>query len=823
MPETSMGTEPALQAPQSMSSFERTLRTTVVPEGTNPSPQDEFFIKAMSAWGLEMDRRAEQRAQATTELFTKTAKALDRIADRLREWGIQPKPKDDGPKPDTGPPKIEVLAPDVLAPDALAPAEPTTEKGTFDSFTGRFNGVPRELYLNHGYEFKREHFMAIQDEVGFMEAFDDESLEEWRDRVFVTIANEVLKRFGGRKLGKKEPPVVKVEPLEDDLAWLQRNVDAVPEIQRHSVTWKNASIMREQTPGDQARLRRSESRFRTPVSAMRHVISAPVIEFTEPQKQNLAEADPLDARLLLHLYIFENAHINDVNTVKISLKVETVKYRGENDFSKLEDFLTTFVEFMEASGFTDEAGMARSHNVLSLMLAAEANKWFQDQKAVLLRQRQSWGLDQIFVGMRQRFIKITAKASALVAFETVRLGKGGVAELESDLKRAAQYLVEEPSDYQMRSQFMRALPHEFRQLMLKDGYSPEERSFDELLEKAANVEASALNSAATRRSAMRMAPRIEQSRTIARANTWSDRRQNDGTGDKPLPRVPGTDGRENRQYQYGHRADVSKPRDANRDTGRVRGNVGAVELDSDEILAAPAGVIDGSDEYALLEFDAGDLDMPELDPSQWVGNDEETTVLYGNMARIVDVGAQILSAAAQTKPMAPKMETRFRSATHEVTGTEPQPKRARASRKFFEGYVRIGDLRAHALVDTGTDTEMISSDFAKVAGVKTFKLDNPVALQMACIGSRSRINFGARLDMQIGHVVIKNKYLDVVNLDRYDLVLGLPFLWQTKAVLDFSGPGSMTVHGVKFDLAGSEFALSKGEDKAVASAAAQRK
>ncbi|EJD37930.1 hypothetical protein AURDEDRAFT_129203 [Auricularia subglabra TFB-10046 SS5] len=820
MPETSVGTEPALQAPQSMSSFERTLRTTVVPEGTNPSPQDEFFIKAMSAWGLEMDRRAEQRAQATTELFTKTAKALDRIADRLREWGIQPKPKEDGPKPDTKPPKIEVLAPDVLAPDVLAPAEPTTEKGTFDSFTGRFNGVPRELYLNHGYEFKREHFMAIQDEVGFMEAFDDESLEEWRDRVFVTIANEVLKRFGGRKLGKKEPPVVKDEPLEDDLAWLQRNVDTVPEIRRQSVTWKNASIMREQTPGDHARLRRSESRFRTPVSAMRHVISAPVIEFTDAQKQNLAEADPLDARLLLRLYIFENAHINDVNTVKISLKVETVKYRGENDFSKLEDFLTTFVEFMEASGFTDEAGMARSHNVLSLMLAAEANKWFQDQKAVLLRQRQSWGLDQIFVGMRQRFIKITAKASALVAFETVRLGKGGVAELESDLKRAAQYLVEEPSDYQMRSQFMRALPHEFRQLMLKDGYSPEERTFDELLEKAANVEASALNSAATRRGTIRMVSRNDQMRTGARSNAWGDQRQNNALPDKPLPRVPVSDSRENRQYQYGQ---SGRPRDGNRESGRIRGNVGTVELDSDEILAAPAAVLDGNDEYALLEFDAGDLDMPDLDPSQWITPDEAESVRYGNMARIIDIGAQVLSSAAQTRPAGPKTETRFRSATHEMTGTEPQPKRARTSRRFFEGYIQIGDLKAHTLVDTGTDTEMISSEFAKVAGVKTFKLDSPVALQMACIGSRSRINFGARLDMQIGNIVIRNKYCDVVNLDRYDLVLGLPFLWQTKAVLDFGGAGAMTIHGVKFDLLDSEFALKKDKEPAVVSAVAQRK
>ncbi|KZV91214.1 hypothetical protein EXIGLDRAFT_615939, partial [Exidia glandulosa HHB12029] len=144
----------------------------------------------------------------------------------------------------------------------------------------------------------------------------------------------------------------------------------------------------------------------------------------------------------------------------------------------------------------------------------------------------------------------------------------------------------------------------------------------------------------------------------------------------------------------------------------------------------------------------------------------------------------------------------------EVKGTPVQPSRPAVARRFFEGYIDVGGVRALTLIDTGTDTDMVSAGFAKVVGLKTFALEKPVGLQMACVGSRSRINFGARTGISIGkRLLVKDKYFDVVNLERYDVIMGLPFLWTAKAVLDFSGEGTLELYGVKFDLRDSEFAV----------------
>ena len=99
--------------------------------------------------------------------------------------------------------------------------------------------------------------------------------------------------------------------------------------------------------------------------------------------------------------------------------------------------------------------------------------------------------------------------------------------------------------------------------------------------------------------------------------------------------------------------------------------------------------------------------------------------------------------------------------------------------------VRIGDLEALVLLDTGSTLNAMSPDFARIAKAPAFKLANPLSLQLGCVGSRSKINFGAQLDLTIGERKFPT-YFDVVNLDHYDMVLGIPFMRQHEVILDFS-------------------------------------
>ena len=51
----------------------------------------------------------------------------------------------------------------------------------------------------------------------------------------------------------------------------------------------------------------------------------------------------------------------------------------------------------------------------------------------------------------------------------------------------------------------------------------------------------------------------------------------------------------------------------------------------------------------------------------------------------------------------------------------------------------------------------------------------PIALQLACIGSRSTINYGAKATIKFGDQRIK-EHFDVTNIEYYDVILSIPFL-----------------------------------------------
>ncbi|KAJ3474828.1 hypothetical protein NLI96_g12233 [Meripilus lineatus] len=105
--------------------------------------------------------------------------------------------------------------------------------------------------------------------------------------------------------------------------------------------------------------------------------------------------------------------------------------------------------------------------------------------------------------------------------------------------------------------------------------------------------------------------------------------------------------------------------------------------------------------------------------------------------------------------------------------------------KCMTVYVEILGIKALALLDSGCSIDCISPGFATVAKLPTFALDKPIPLQLGCVGSKSVINFGVHIDVSFAHNVDQN-YFDVVNLDHYDVVLGIPFMVKWGIILDFA-------------------------------------
>jgi hypothetical protein len=128
---------------------------------------------------------------------------------------------------------------------------------------------------------------------------------------------------------------------------------------------------------------------------------------------------------------------------------------------------------------------------------------------------------------------------------------------------------------------------------------------------------------------------------------------------------------------------------------------------------------------------------------------------------------------------------------HSSTGCKPetvglldQPARPHDLTACISALLSINGTEAYVLIDSDSTTNSMTPEFANATRAPNIKLDDQVTLQLGCVGSRSRINYGTRVPVDFcgikGHV-----YFDQVNLDRYDCVIGTPFLNRHGGIIDF--------------------------------------
>lgn len=154
-------------------------------------------------------------------------------------------------------------------------------------------------------------------------------------------------------------------------------------------------------------------------------------------------------------------------------------------------------------------------------------------------------------------------------------------------------------------------------------------------------------------------------------------------------------------------------------------------------------------------------------------------------APTITLGQTERCAAARDKKANEALKREFRSAHGYRNPVGERPRPTSHDRHCMAIHVKVNGLSAYSLLDTGCTTVSITHDFARVAKLPIVQLENPVTLQLGTVGSRSMINFGTRARIEVGPIKEDNAYLDVVNLDRYDMIIGIPFLRRHGLVLDF--------------------------------------
>jgi hypothetical protein len=112
-----------------------------------------------------------------------------------------------------------------------------------------------------------------------------------------------------------------------------------------------------------------------------------------------------------------------------------------------------------------------------------------------------------------------------------------------------------------------------------------------------------------------------------------------------------------------------------------------------------------------------------------------------------------------------------------------RPTSSSAQKLLLATFVKVGGLEAWVLWDTGSSTTGVTPSFAAAAKLTVHPLDAPMNVQLGTTGSRSSITYGLHTQV-ITHGSVSNEYLDVVNFDCYDMVIGIPFIRKHKVVVD---------------------------------------
>lgn len=130
-----------------------------------------------------------------------------------------------------------------------------------------------------------------------------------------------------------------------------------------------------------------------------------------------------------------------------------------------------------------------------------------------------------------------------------------------------------------------------------------------------------------------------------------------------------------------------------------------------------------------------------------------------------------------------------------------RPTRGSNQNRCLCAMVEINGVDSFALFDSGSTADALSPDFARIAHTEVFQLENPVTLQLGTKGSRSRISYGCYVPYRLhggkDHGDVSGKdYMDIANVDRYDVVLGTVFMRKHGIALDFEN-NTIRVKGKK--------------------------
>ncbi|KAG6875454.1 hypothetical protein C0993_009162, partial [Termitomyces sp. T159_Od127] len=123
-----------------------------------------------------------------------------------------------------------------------------------------------------------------------------------------------------------------------------------------------------------------------------------------------------------------------------------------------------------------------------------------------------------------------------------------------------------------------------------------------------------------------------------------------------------------------------------------------------------------------------------------------------------------------------------------------QPQYTPQEKECLVTYVKVNEHPAWMLWDSGSTTTGIMPQFAHVNAIHVHELTEPVMLQLGTVESHAVVQFGMEVKIKTSGQLTR-EYVDIANFDRYDMIIGMPFMHKNKVNLNFVN-NKVIVNGV---------------------------
>ena len=490
--------------------------------------------------------------------------------------------------------------------------------------------------------------------------------------------------------------------------------------------------------------------------------------------------------------------------------VTIIKYAGQNDngiFTRWLDHLLMYFQLNRMCGPDNElVRLSAMYNSLE----GVAEEWYRD--LILHSSRRNWTFEKAVCSLFLTYVFGSAASHAAREFGEVKYSRTeGARKYAQRLKTKARRLARKPDESTMIVRFLAGLPSELsRRLTLRERLDPARHRFKDFADKLHELEeaedvTSTVNAAVVdeQRKAGGQGPRrvnkpqVDDQRAPyeARRVPWQQR-----GAQRPVERKPGDVPAKGK----GPSPDVvcfrcqGKGHYASNPACPMYGKDGGPSRplrDRPQLKAARVSETDGeADTSDGPSKGTGDADGWE-DGSQWESATEGDGSLHSheggqrmNKISLEDIFSDpedddlVYVRAVREKVVAIQKENPSRAAMQPKID---RPRRSKAYESCLAAFVEINGMEAFTLFDSGSSADAVSPDFAQVSDVRVHTLERPVPLQLGTVGSRASINYGTRTSVELGGKRVDRYYLDVVNIDRYDAILGAPFMREFGVRLDF--------------------------------------